>query len=155
MVSSVRSGKMGVPGRLNLQLAVDLDDRLFGGPGHLRLVVVLAIAIHGKSIMGRVSAANDFALHGLDALRCRNFKVDRLAFVEREQQRLRDRIGAVILLEHLQGVFAGRVAQDHRVGLEMHGDVVHVDLVLAGLQIEREFLADDGEILVVNRERWL
>src|SRR6266700_7799069 len=51
-------------------------------------------------------------------------------------------------------MFAGRVAQDHRVGLEVHGDVAHVDLVFARLQIEGKFLANHSEVLVVDGERW-
>ena len=34
----------------------------------------------------------------------------------------------------------------------MHGDVTDIDLVFAGLQIQRKLLANHGEVLVINRE---
>jgi hypothetical protein len=37
----------------------------------------------------------------------------------------------------------------------MHGDVTYVDLVFAGLEIEWDFLAHDGEIVVIDGEGWL
>src|ERR1700722_1034761 len=49
-------------------------------------------------------------------------------------------------------MFAAGVAQNDGVGLQMHGDVVDVDLVLASLEIQWHFLPHDGEVLVVNRQ---
>ena len=58
--------------------------------------------------------------------------------------------GAIILFQHVHRVLAGGIAQNDGVGLQVHGDVIHVDLVFAGFQIEREFLPHDGEILVID-----
>ena len=76
----------------------------------------------------------------------------RLAFVEREQQSLGDGVGAIVLFQHLHRVLAGWIAQNDGVWLQMHGDVIHVNLVFAGLQVQREFLPHDGEILVIDGE---
>src|ERR1035438_3668605 len=97
--------------------------------------------------MRRLSAAYDFAFYELTSA---FIEVNRLAFVEREQKKLGDRIRAVVLLEHLQRVFAGWVTQNNGVGLEMHGDVVHVDLIFTRLEIEGKILANDCEILVID-----
>ena len=83
------------------------------------------------------------------------FEINGSALIEREQGKLRDRIGAVILLQHVDRVFARRIAQDDRIGFEVHGDVVHVDQIFAGFQFERDLLADHGEILVIDGERRL
>jgi hypothetical protein len=109
----------------------------------------LCIAVHIESIGAHESTAYDFALHDRAA---GLFEINGPAFIEREQGKLRDRIGAVILLQHVDRVFARGIAQDHRIGLEVHGDAVHIHHILARLQIEREFLADHGEILVIDGE---
>ena len=96
-----------MPGRRKLQFAVHLDDRL------LRLAA------------GNVAAADDFAGNQFARLRVvlqpRFLKINRLALEQRQQQFLRDRVVAVILLEDLQRMFAGRVAQDDRVRLHLRG----------------------------------
>ena len=99
------------------------------------------------------SATDDFPLNlhvaaiGIPADR----KIDRLAFVERQQQFLRDRIISVTLLENLQRA-PGEVAQDDGVGLEVGGDASEVDVVGAALQVKREVVASDEKVLVVDRE---
>src|ERR1035441_2385976 len=97
--------------------------------------------------MRRVSAADDFTFYKLASA---FIEVDRLAFVERKQKKLGDRIGTVVLLEHLQRMFTSRVAQNDGVRLEMHGDVVHVDLIFTRLEIEGKILANHCEILVID-----
>ena len=82
----------------------------------------------------------------------RQFEVDGPAFIKRQQGRLRDRIGAVVLFEHIEQVFARGIAQDHRIRLHVRGDVVDLDLVLARLEIEWQILSHHGKILVIDGE---
>ena len=77
------------------------------------------------------------------------------AFKKRKQQFLRNRIVAIILLEDLQVRLAGRIAQNHRIGLEVGGRFGETDVVYALLQIDRNGVAHYREILIVNRERRL
>src|SRR6266436_8786347 len=102
--------------------------------------------------MGNISATNYFALDGSESLRRTHLEINCLAFVEREQQRLGDRIGAIVLFQHFQCMFAGRIAQDDRVRFKVHRDVIHAEPVLAGLQIESQLLPYNGKILVVDGE---
>src|SRR5258708_22548411 len=102
--------------------------------------------------MGGVPAANYLAPDGVESLRRTHLEINCLAFVEREQQRLGDRIGAIVLFQHLQCMFAGRIAQDDRVRFKVHRDVIHAEPVLAGLQIESQLLPYNGKILVVDGE---
>src|SRR5437764_13794702 len=46
-------------------------------------------------------------------------EIDRLSLVERKQQRLGNRIGPIILFQHLNRVSAARVAQNDRVRLQV------------------------------------
>ncbi len=107
--------------------------------------------------MRRVAAADDFALNDfflrLAVEPIGHLKINRLPLEQREQQLLRNRIVAIILLKDLQRMFAARVAQNHRVRLDVRGCVGVADVVDAGLQIERHGVAHDGKILVVNGER--
>ena len=80
-------------------------------------------------------------------------KVDRLAFVEREQQLLRDGIGAIVLLQHLQRALAAGIAQDHRVGLEMRRDLGETYGVHSGGQLQRNIFAHQRKVPVVDGER--
>src|ERR1035437_3058735 len=139
-------------GKAEAQLAVDLDDGRLGGTSHLGLIVLLTVPVNGEIVVWRVSAADYFAFDDLRSLRCPNLEIDRLTFVEGEQQRLGYGVGAIVLLQHLYRVLAGEIAQNDGVGLQVHGDVIQVDLVFAGLQVQRDFLAHDGEILVIDGE---
>ena len=80
-------------------------------------------------------------------------KVDGLAFVEREQQLLRDGIGAIVLLQHLQRALSARIAQDHRVGLEMRRDLGETYGVHSGGQLQRNVFAHQRKVPVVDGER--
>ncbi len=84
-----------------------------------------------------------------------DLEIDRLAFVEREQRILGDGVVAIVLFQHLERVLPGGIAQHDGVGLEVHGDVAYIDLVFAGLQVQGDFLAHYGKILVVDGEGWL
>ena len=52
-------------------------------------------------------------------------------------------------------MFAGRVAQNHRVRLHARGGVGVAHIVHTGFEVERHGIADDGEILVVDGQRRL
>ena len=82
----------------------------------------------------------------------KRFKINRLALEQRQQQFLRDGVVAVILLPNLERMFAGRVAQNHRVRLDARGRIGITHIVDAGLEVERDRVAHDGEVLVVNGE---
>ena len=83
------------------------------------------------------------------------FKTNRLALEQRQQQFLRHRVVAVILLEDLQRMLARGVAQDDRIRLDLRGGAGVSHGIVAGLQVERHGVAHDGEVLVVNGERRL
>ena len=83
------------------------------------------------------------------------FKINRLALEQRQEQFLRDRIIAVILLQDLQRMFARRVAQNDRIRLDLRRRAGVADGVDAGLEVERHGVAHDGEVLVVNGKRGL
>src|SRR5438309_6635608 len=123
--------------------------------GHLRLVILLAIAIHGHVVVRGVSATDDFAGDDFLLVLALHQEIDRLALVERKQQRLRNRVGTVVLFQHLNRMLAARITQNDRIRLQMHRDIRHLKFVDSCLQIQREFLADDGEILVIDGERRL
>ena len=78
-------------------------------------------------------------------------EVNRLAFVERKQQFLRDGIVAIILLEHLQAA-PGGIAQDHGIRLQVRGNAGKLRMVHAGREIEWHIFARHKEILVVDGE---
>ena len=68
---------------------------------------------------GNVSAADDLAPDRFDLLAVlENYEVNRFAFVQRQEQFLRNGIVAVILLENLQRASA-RIAQNDRIRLDM------------------------------------
>ena len=74
--------------------------------------------IHRHVVVRRVSAADDFAGDDYLLVLALHQEIDRLAF-ERKQQRLGNRIGPIILFQHLNRVFAARVAQNGRVRLQV------------------------------------
>ena len=123
--------------------------------GHLRLVILLAIAIHGHVVVRGVSATDDFAGDDFLLVLALHQEIDRLALVERKQQRLGNRIGPIILFQHLNRMLAARITQNDRVRLQVHGDISHLNFVRTRFQVQRQFLADDGEILVIDGERRL
>src|SRR3954462_7613481 len=142
-------------GKKELQLAIHFDDGLRGlsGIGHLRLVVLLAVAVHGL-VMRDVAAANDLALHDLVRLvLVLDEEVDGLALEERKQPLLRDRIVAIVLLEDLELPLAEGIAQNDAVSLDVRGGAGEGDAVLAGVQVQRKQLAHNGKVLVVDGER--
>ena len=69
-----------------------------------------------------------------------------------EQPFLVDDGGVVVLFDHVDGALAGGIAQDDGVGLEPAGDFGGGDFVEAGVQIEIDRGAGDGEVLVVDGE---
>ena len=71
------------------------------------------------------------------------------------QQLLRNWIVAIILLEDLQVRLASRIAQNHRIGLEVGRCFGETDVVYALLKIDRNGVAYHREILIVNCERRL
>src|ERR1019366_3800070 len=98
------SGEDRRAGKAEAQLAVDLDDGLFRCRRHLALVVLLAVAVHGEIVVRRISAADYFAFDDLRSLRRRDLEIERLAFVEGEQQRLGYGVGAIVLFQYLDRV---------------------------------------------------
>ncbi len=104
--------------------------------------------------MRDVAAADDFALH--DVIGFVGFgdeEVDGFALEEGEEQILGHGIVAVVLLEDLEVGLAGGIAQDDGVGFEMRGGVREADVIDAALEVERDGVADDGEVLVIDGER--
>src|SRR5581483_3996042 len=79
-------------------------------------------------------------------------ELDGLAFIEREQKFLRDRVVAIILFQDLQSA-SSRVTQDDRVGLEMRRHANERGAIDAGFQVERKTLAGNKKVGVVNGER--
>src|SRR6266536_4671407 len=138
-------GEERLAGQSEAQHTVNFDDGL--AHAGLRVAVVLRVAGTGD-----ISAADDLTLDGFELFAALREEGDRLAFVEREQQFLRDRVVAVTLLENLQRA-SGQVAQDDRVGFQVRRDAGEVYVVDAGGQVERQILAGDEEILVVDGER--
>src|SRR5437870_7713259 len=67
----------------------------------------------------------------------------------------KDSESAIILLEHLNRMFAARITQNDRIRLQMHSDIGHLNLVRPRLQGQGQFLANDSEILVIDGERRL
>jgi len=61
-----------------------------------------------------------------------------------------DGVVAVILFEDLQRSFAGGVAEDDGVGFQLRGGAAEADGIGAGFEVERDGVADDGEVLVVD-----
>jgi hypothetical protein len=135
-------GKDRQAGKLELQMAVDFDERIVAGADD--------VARNGGCGKGAVLAGR-----GFDDLHAVGLEVDGLAFVFLEQPGLVDDAGIVALLGDVDECVAGGVAQDDRVGLELTGDVGREDLVDAGVEIERDAGASDGEVLVIDGElRW-
>src|SRR3954467_555547 len=103
--------------------------------------------------MRNIAAANDLALHDLVGLvLVLDEEVDDLAFEEREQAFLRDRIVAIGLLEDLELPLAEGIAKNDAVGLDVRGGTGEGDAVLAGVQVQRKQLAYHGKVLVVDSE---
>ena len=75
--------------------------------------------IHSHVVVRRVSAADDFAGDDFLLVLALHQEIDRLSLVERKQQRLGNRIGPIILFQHLNRVSAARVAQNDRVRLQV------------------------------------
>jgi len=72
-----------------------------------------------------------------------------------DDRALRERIGPVVLFEDLQGALAGRIAQNHRIRLQLHRDVRDAELTDSLLEVQRQRLAHHGKILVVDGHRSL
>ncbi len=140
-------------GQAETQLAVDLDDGLAG-----RLIRVAVLSRHVQIFVGvarpaLVPAAYDLATNDLVAAAFfLDEKLDLIAFIQGQEQSLRDRIGPIVLLEDPDGVLTLRIPQDHGVRLQVGGDVCHAHLVDARRQVERQRSAHHGKILVVDRQ---
>lgn len=135
------------------ELAVHLDNRLAGlGWVHLGLLIFIAEGLH-RVVMRDIAAANDFTMNdfigrfssgiGLE-------KLDGFAFAQGEQQILGDWVVAVILLQDLKGRLAGGIAENDRVRLEMRRGAGVVNLIFAGAQGERDRIAHNSKVLVIN-----
>ena len=48
---------------------------------------------------------------------------------------------------------AGRIAQYDRIGFGRSGHSGETDLVFPGFKVQRNVLSDDGEVLIVDRQR--
>src|SRR5207237_8539548 len=57
----------------------------------------------------------------------------------------KDSESAIILLEHLNRMFAARITQNDRIRLQLHGDICHLNFVRPRLQGQRQLLANDSE----------
>ena len=79
--------------------------------------------------------------------------VGSLALELLQQRVLVDDAGVVVLLGDLEDNFAGGVAENDGVRLELAGDVGGGDLVCAGGEVKIDDAAGDGEILIVDGER--
>ena len=146
-------GEHGLTRKRKLELAVDFDDGLAAAALHvglLRETVVLPVELIRQGGMRDESAADDLALNG-GALP--DLKVDGLAFVKRKQEFLSDWIVSVILFENLQAAASVERAQNHGVRLEVACNLADLNVVRAGLQVERQHFPDDRKLLVVNRQR--
>ena len=89
-------------------------------------------------------------------MRRHHFKVDGFALVFSEEPILVDKGSVVVLFKDMYDALAGRIAEDDRIGLEAAGDFGCGDFVLAGVKVEVDRGAGDGEVLVVDGERdWL
>jgi hypothetical protein len=100
-----------------------------------------------------VTAADNLSRNNDTLVILFDLEVDRLSFELREHRAQCHRIGAIVLFKDLQGNLPCRVAQDDRARLQVRGRVTEVDFIQAFVQIERQRLSDDGEILIVNRQR--
>ena len=127
------------------QDAVHFND----GLAHAGLWIAVVLRV-GRA--GNVSAADDFAADGLALVATLREKINGLAFIEREQQFLGNGIVAITLLENLQRP-PSQIAQDDRVRLKMRGNPGKVHVVDACVQVQRQVLAGNEEILVVDGER--
>jgi hypothetical protein len=74
---------------------------------------------------------------------------------ESESNSLRNGIVPIILFENLQIRFAARIPQNHRSGLEMRSGFDEAHIVHTLFQVDWNGVADDREVLIVNRERGL
>ena len=138
-------GKERSAGELELHLAVDFDEGL-GGPAAGDLTL-------GRVLVGGLGAgADDFSRNDLGALGGGDLEVDGFALVFLEEPVLIDDGGVVVLFEDVNGALAGRIAEDDGVGLEAAGDVGGGDFVEAGVEIEIDGGAGDGEVLVIDGE---
>ena len=102
--------------------------------------------------MRDVARADDFSLHHpVGLVHFSHVKINLFPLEEREQELLGHRIVPVVLLEDLERVARG-IAQDHGIRFEMDRRPVEFDFILALLEVERNRIADDREVLVVNRQ---
>ncbi len=103
--------------------------------------------------MGYISAANDLAFHDFGFPVVLHFKIQDLAFIQCQQQGLGKWIVAVILFQNMQLVGARRIAQHDRIRLYMRRGLGEAHMVQSRLQVERNRLAHNREVLVINRDR--
>src|SRR6202040_1396972 len=85
-----KRGKQRLSGQPEAQHAIHFNDGL--GKGWLLIILRVVAA-------GNVAAADDFTLDDFLFVGPLHQEVNRLAFVERKQQLLRDRIVAIVLLK--------------------------------------------------------
>ena len=134
--------KQRLAGQSEAQHAIDFDD----GLGERRLLIILRVVSAGN-----VAAAHDLAFDDFLPVGALHQEINRLAFVERKQQFLRDGIVAVVLFEDLQAA-PGGIAQDHGIRLQMRGNAGKLRMVDARPEIEWHIFPRHKEILVVDGE---
>ncbi|MGA2594306.1 MAG: hypothetical protein ABSH32_30775 [Bryobacteraceae bacterium] len=106
----------------------------------------------GLSRQRQIPGPHDLAADGFHAIAVADLEIDGLAFVAPQQRFERDRVGPVALLQNLQHAPA-RAAQHHGLRLQLGSRAREFDSVDTSFQVERNCLAHNGELLVVNRER--
>ena len=122
-------------GQRELQLAVDLDDRLDEGAA-------------------RDETATDYLAgdHAVGLVRLAADELEGLSFEERQHHRLGDRVVAVRLFQDPEGRLTGHVAEDDRVGLDLRRRAGEGYLVEALLELDRQRLTDHGIAAVIDRQ---
>src|SRR6266496_3704394 len=100
--------------------------------------------------MRNIATANDFPRNRFSSVRTLDQKVDRLALVDRKQEFLRYRIRSIILFEDLKHPFAGGVSQDDGTWLQMGSGVSETNTVDSRLQVQRDRLPYNCEVLIVD-----
>jgi len=88
--------------------------------------------IHRHVVVRRISATDDLAGDDFLLVLALHQEIDRLALVERKQQRLRNRIGAIVLFQHLNRVFAAGITQNDRIRLQMLRNAQYSRSAVAG-----------------------
>ena len=107
-----------------------------------------------SGVVWYVATADDFALHDANAAIVMGFeKINRLPLVQGKKQLLRDGIVTIVLLENLEPTTTVLRTQDYGIGFQVGSDIGDLNMIYACAQIQRELLAHDRKLLVLNRKR--